>query len=50
MEPERPLIQIDDVVRPMNDEEYANLLKLRELAQTPVSEGGFMLPGVPNAD
>lgn len=50
MEPERPLIQVDGVVRPMNDEEYANLLKLRELAQTPVSGGGFMLPGVPNGD
>jgi len=50
MEPERPLIQIGDLVRPMNDEEYANLLKVRELAQIPISEGGFMLPGVPSGD
>jgi hypothetical protein len=46
MENERPNIQIDDLVRPMTDEEYANLLKIRELAQTPLSEGGFALPKV----
>jgi hypothetical protein len=46
METERPNIQIDDLVRPMTDEEYTNLLKIRELAQTPLSEGGFALPKV----
>ena len=46
METERPNIQIDDLVRPMTDEEYANLLKIQELAQTPLSEGGFALPKV----
>jgi|688.fasta_scaffold08407_12 hypothetical protein len=46
MKTERPNIQIDDLVRPMTDEEYANLLKLQELSQTPLSEGGFALPKV----
>lgn len=46
MEIERPNIQIDNFVRPMTDEEYANLLRIQELAQTPLSEGGFALPKV----
>ena len=42
----KPNIQVDDEVREMTDEEYANLLRIQELAQTPLSEGGFALPKV----
>jgi hypothetical protein len=40
MEPERPNIQIDDLVRPMTDEEYEALLALGwTLESTEVTDG-----------
>ena len=36
MEPDRPLIQIDDLVRPMTDEEHAAYLEQQNSAPPPL--------------
>jgi len=44
MEPERPNIQIDDLVRPMTDEEYTNLLATGWTMESVIQKGNIPEP------